>query len=57
MKKHFFIDTETSAVRFFFAKFTKQHSLSMVKLAYLYKLKLVNNNLILIVTYYTQLHF
>ena len=45
------------AVEFISVKLAKKHSLLMVVLAYLYKLKLTDDNLTPIVTYYVQFHF
>ena len=57
VKEHVLTDTRASAVEFVSAKFTKQHNLLIIKLAYPCKLKLANNNLALIVIHCTQLHF
>ena len=57
MKGYVFTNTGASVVGFVFAKFAKQYSLSMIKLAYPCKLKLADNNLVPIVTHCAQLHF
>lgn len=51
MKGDIFTDIGASTAGFVFAKFPKLHSLLIVKFAYLYKLKLADNNLALIVIY------
>ena len=57
VKGHVLTDTGASAAGFVSAKFAKQHSLSMVKLAHPCKLKLADDNLAPIVTHCAQLHF
>ena len=57
VKGHLLTNTGASAAGFFSAKFAKQHSLSVVKLANPCKLKLVDDNLAPIVTHGAQMHF
>ena len=57
MKRDILTNMGALAIGFVFTKFVKQHSLLMVKFAHLCKLKLADDNLAPMVTYYVQLHF
>ena len=57
VKRYVFTDTGASTAEFLSAKFAKQHNLSMLKLVYLCKLQLADDNLVSIVTHCAQLHF